>query len=307
MSGARYIASRLVQAVVVLLGVSAIVFFCLFLTGDPAALMLSPDANREEIARFRVAMGFDDPVWLQYLRYLDRLLHGDLGTSLRFQAPALGLVLERAPATLLLALTALAWSTAAGVLLGVIGALRADTWIDLAVRLVALSGQALPVFWLGLILILVFALRLGWLPTSGYGTLSHLVLPAISLGAYYMSAVTRLVRASLIDALQQDYVRTARSLGYGPWRVTMRHALRNALIPVVTVQGMYFAALLGGALITEIVFAWPGIGRLAVQAIQNRDFPLVQAVVLFTASVFVLMNLAVDLLYVVLNPRIRLE
>lgn len=307
MSGARYIASRLVQAAVVLLGVSAIVFFCLFLTGDPAALMLSPDANREEIARFRVAMGFDDPVWLQYLRYLGRLLHGDLGTSLRFQASALGLVLERAPATLLLALTALAWSTAAGVLLGVIGALRADTWIDLAVRLVALSGQALPVFWLGLILILVFALRLGWLPTSGYGTLSHLVLPAISLGAYYMSAVTRLVRASLIDALQQDYVRTARSLGYAPWRVTMRHALRNALIPVVTVQGMYFAALLGGALITEIVFAWPGIGRLAVQAIQNRDFPLVQAVVLFTASVFVLMNLAVDLLYVVLNPRIRLE
>lgn len=303
---ARYVLSRLGQSAIVLLGVSAIVFFSLFLTGDPAALMLPPDANRAEIERFRRAMGFDDPVWLQYARYLGNLLRGDLGRSLRFEAPVLGLVLERLPATALLAVTALAWSTALGFALGIIAALRRDTWVDLAVRVVAISGQAVPVFWLGLILILVFALRLRWLPTSGYGRLDHLVLPALSLGAYYMSAVTRLVRASLIEALAQDYVRTARSQGYSEWRVVTRHALRNALIPVVTVQGMYFAALLGGALITEIVFAWPGIGRLAVQAIQNRDFPLVQAVVLFAAAIFVICNLLVDLLYVALNPRIRL-
>jgi peptide/nickel transport system permease protein len=306
MSLARTLASRIVQAALVMVGVSAIVFFSLFLTGDPAALMLSPDASRAEIDAFRRAMGFDDPIWLQYLRYLGRLVQGDLGRSLRFESPALGLVLERVPATALLAVAALAWSTLAGFVLGVIGALKRDTWIDLAVRLVALSGQAVPVFWLGLVLIIVFALQLRWLPTSGYGRWDHLVLPAISLGAYYMSAVTRLVRASLSEALAQDYVRTARSHGYSEWRIVTRHALRNALIPVVTVQGMYFAALLGGALITEIVFAWPGIGRLAVQAIQNRDFPLVQAVVLFAAMVFVASNLLIDLAYVWLNPRIRL-
>ncbi len=302
----RVIGLRAAQAALVMVGVSAIVFFSLFLTGDPALLMLPPDASRAEIAAFRHAMGFDDPMWLQYLRYLGRLVQGDFGRSLRFETPALSLVLERVPATALLAVAALSWSTAVGFLLGVVGALKRDTWVDLAVRMVALSGQAVPVFWLGLVLIIVFALQLRWLPTSGYGRWDHLVLPALSLGAYYMSAVTRLVRASLSEALAQDYVRTARSHGLSEWRIVSHHAMRNALIPVVTVQGMYFAALLGGALITEIVFAWPGIGRLAVQAIQNRDFPLVQAVVIFTAFVFVLSNLLIDLIYVWLNPRIRL-
>jgi peptide/nickel transport system permease protein len=302
----RYVLGRLAQSVVVLLGVSAVVFFTLFLTGDPALLMLPPDANRAEIEAFRHAMGFDDPVWLQYGRYLWNALHGDLGRSLRFQQPVVPLVLERLPATALLAVTALAWSTLAGFAAGIIGARWRDSWVDLLVRLIALSGQALPVFWLGLLLIILFALKWRLLPTSGYGRPDHLVLPAITLGAYYMSAVTRLVRSSLIEALGEDYVRTARAKGLGEWRVVIGHALRNALIPVVTVQGMYFAALLGGALITEIIFAWPGIGRLAVQAIQNRDFPLVQAVVLFTAAVFVATNLLVDLAYMALNPRIRL-
>ncbi|OWJ69102.1 ABC transporter permease [Inquilinus limosus] len=303
---ARYLLDRALQSLVVLLGVSAIVFFALHLTGDPAALMLPPDASREEIERFRVAMGFDAPLLLQYLRYLGAVLQGDLGTSLRFQQPVLGLVLERLPATALLAVAALAWSTLAGFLLGIVGAIRRDGWADLLVRLVALAGQAVPVFWLGLLLIILFSLRLRWLPTSGYGELRHLVLPAVSLGAYYMSAVTRLVRASLIETLDQDYIRTARAKGLSAWGVVTRHALRNAMIPVLTVQGMYFAALLGGALVTEIIFAWPGIGRLAVQAIQNRDFPLVQAVVLFAAFTFVAMNILVDLAYAALNPRIRL-
>ena len=303
----QFLAHRLALAVVVLVGVSLVVFLCLFLTGDPAALMLPPDASRDEILRFRAAMGFDDPWIVQYLRWVGRIvLHGDFGTSLRFQRPVGELIVERLPATALLAVVALAWSTAVGFVLGTIAAIRRGGFIDFLVRAIALSGQAVPVFWLGLILILFVSLRLRLLPTGGWGEAKHLVLPAISLGAYYMSAVTRLVRASLIEALDQDYVRTARAKGLSEWRVVVRHALRNALIPVVTVQAMYFASLLGGALVTEIVFAWPGIGRLAVQAIQNRDFPLAQSIVLLAAAVFVLTNLMVDILYVVLNPRIRL-
>jgi peptide/nickel transport system permease protein len=301
-----FLAGRLSQAAIVLIGVSAIVFFSLFLTGDPAALMLPPDASRAEIAQFRHAMGFDDPLPLQYLRYLAGVLQGDFGRSLRFQRPVLELVAERLPATALLAAAALAWSTAVGFGLGVMAATRRGGLIDLGVRLAAVSGQAVPAFWLGLLLILLVSLRWQLLPTSGYGDWQHLVLPALTLGAYYMSAVTRLVRASLIEALAEDYVRTARAKGVPEWRVILHHALRNALIPVVTVQAMYFAALLGGALVTEIVFAWPGVGRLAVQAIQNRDFPLVQAVVLLSAVLFVATNLLVDLAYVALNPRIRL-
>ncbi len=302
----RYLLQRLAQSVVVLIGVSAIVFFSMFLTGDPAALMLPPDASRADIVAFRHAMGFDDPAIVQYLRYVGHAARGDFGTSLRFQRPVLALIGERLPATALLAVAALAWSTLAGFVFGIIAAVRQGQLADFAVRLVALSGQAIPVFWLGLLFILVVSLDWRLLPTGGYGTPAHLVLPALSLGAYYMSAVTRLVRVSLIEALGADYVRTARAKGLGEFRVVVRHALRNALIPVITVQAMQFAALLGGALITEVIFAWPGIGRLAVQAIQNRDFPLVQAVVLLAAVVFVLTNLLVDLSYAALNPRVRL-
>jgi ABC-type dipeptide/oligopeptide/nickel transport system permease component len=301
-----FLLRRLGQSVIVLLGVSAIVFFSMFLTGDPAALMLPPDASRAEIAAFRHAMGFDDPAIVQYVRYVTHAATGDFGTSLRFQQPVLRLIGERLPATALLAVAALGWSTLLGFVFGVVAAARQGGILDFLVRLVALSGQAVPVFWLGLLLILVVSLDWRLLPTGGYGTAAHLVLPAISLGAYYMSAVTRLVRVSLIEALGEDYVRTARAKGLTELRVVVRHALRNALIPVITVQAMQFAALLGGALITEIIFAWPGIGRLAVQAIQNRDFPLVQAVVLLAATVFVLVNLLVDLTYAALNPRVRL-
>jgi peptide/nickel transport system permease protein len=302
----RFLARRLAMAVVVLLGVAAIVFFSLFLTGDPAALMLPPDASRAEIDRFRHAMGFDAPVALQFLRYLVQVGHGDFGTSLRFGQPVLGLIAERLPATALLAVTALGWSTLAGFAFGIAAAVYEGGAVDFLVRLVALSGQAVPVFWLGLMLILLLALDWHWLPTGGYGTAAHLVLPALSLGAYYMSAVTRLVRVSLIEALRQDYVRTARAKGLAERRVVIVHALRNALAPVLTVQALQFASLLGGALVTEIVFAWPGIGRLAVQALQNRDFPLVQAVVLLAAGVFVVVNLLVDIAYAALNPRVRL-
>lgn len=302
----RYILSRLGQSVLVMFGVSVMIFYSLHLTGDPAAVMMPPGSNQDEINHFRIAMGFDKPLVWQYGHYLNGVLHGDLGQSLRYEQPVTELIAQRVPATLLLAITALAWSTLAGLFLGLVSAVWRNSFWDLLARLLAFSGQAIPVFWLGLLMILLFSLHLRWLPSSGYGKASQLVMPAISLGAYYMSAIARLVRASLIDVLHLDYIRTAQAKGLSPWRILIRHGLRNALIPVVTIQGMYFASLLGGALVTEIIFAWPGIGRLAVQAIQNRDFPLVQAIVLLAALVFVMVNLVIDLLYVVLNPRIRL-
>ncbi|MDE1189179.1 MAG: ABC transporter permease [Pantoea sp.] len=298
--------NRLGQSVLVLLGVSLLIFFSLHLTGDPAALMMPPGSSQQEIAHFRHSMGFDRPLLWQYGHYLSGVLQGDFGESLRYSQPVLALIGERLPATALLAVSALAWSSLLGLLLGIVSALRPHSFWDLLCRLVAFSGQAVPVFWLGLLMILFFSLHLQWLPSSGYGSFSALVMPAVSLGAFYMSAVARLTRASLLDVLQQDYIRTARAKGLSAWRIVVRHGLRNALIPVITVQGMYFASLLGGALVTEIIFAWPGIGRLAIQAIQNRDFPLVQAIVLLAALVFVVINLMIDLLYLVLNPRIRL-
>ncbi|MBU9810092.1 ABC transporter permease [Rahnella sp. C60] len=302
----RYILQRLGQSVLVMFGVSLLIFYSLHLTGDPAAVMMPPGSSQQEIDNFRHSMGFDRSLTWQYWHYLTGVLQGNLGESLRYSQPVTELIGQRVPATLLLAFTALLWSTAAGLLLGIISALYQNTVWDLISRLLAFSGQAVPVFWLGLLLIIAFSLNLRWLPSGGYGSASQLVMPAISLGAYYMSAIARLIRASLIDVLQQDYIRTARAKGLSRWRIVVRHGLRNALIPVITVQGMYFASLLGGALVTEIIFAWPGIGRLAVQAIQNRDFPLVQAIVLLAALVFVGINLIIDLLYVVLNPRIRL-
>jgi peptide/nickel transport system permease protein len=306
MKTASFITGRALQGIVVMFGVSAIVFFALFLTGDPAALMMTPDASREEIEAFRQAMGFNDPIWVQYGRFLAGALSGELGTSVRFHRPALDLLVERLPATALLACTALVWSSLLGFLLGTIAAVRKNSAIDFAIRVISLLGQAIPVFLLALLLIIFFSLKLRWLPSSGIGSVAQLVMPSIALGAYYLSAITRLVRASLIEVLGENYIRTARAKGISSWRIIVHHALRNALIPVITVQGMYFASLLGGALVTEIIFAWPGIGRLAVEAIQNRDFPVVQAVVLFAAAVFVVVNFLVDLAYVSLNPRIRL-
>ncbi|WP_421906258.1 ABC transporter permease [Mameliella sp.] len=306
MKGLRFLLSRAAQGLIVMFGVSALVFFALFLTGDPAVLMMAPDSTAAEIDDFREAMGFDDPIIVQYGRFLVDALQGDLGSSLRYSRPAMDLLTERLGATALLALSALLWSSLLGFLLGAIAAVRKNSPIDFAIRVISLLGQAVPVFWLALMLIILFSLNLRWLPSSGYGSLSHLVMPSLALGAYYLSAITRLVRSSLIETLGENYVRTARAKGLTEWRIVVRHALRNAMIPVVTLQGMYLASLMGGALVTEIIFAWPGIGRLAVEAIQNRDFPVVQAVVLFAALVFVVANFLVDVAYTWLNPRIRL-
>lgn len=306
MKGLRFLLSRAIQGLIVMFGVSLLVFFALFLTGDPAVLMMAPDSTTAEIDAFREAMGFNDPIIVQYARFLGGALQGDLGTSLRYSRPAMDLLTERLGATALLALSALLWSSLLGFLLGAIAAVRKNSPIDFAIRVISLLGQAVPVFWLGLMLIILFSLNLRWLPSSGYGRFSQLIMPSLALGAYYLSAITRLVRSSLIETLGENYVRTARAKGLTEWRIVVRHALRNAMIPVVTLQGMYLASLLGGALVTEIIFAWPGIGRLAVEAIQNRDFPVVQAVVLFAALVFVVANFLVDVAYTWLNPRIRL-
>ena len=302
----RYIAQRLLWSLFVLFGVATAVFVILHLNGDPTALMLPPDAKAEDAQRLRHAFGFDQPVPIQYLAFITSLLRGDFGTSIRFEQPAMGLVLERVPATLELATAGLIFAIVVSVPIGILSATRRGSVIDSLGMAVALIGQSVPVFWLGLMLILVFAVGLHWLPSIGSGGPEHLILPTISLGMFSAAATARLLRAGLTEVLEQDYVRTARAKGLRERSVLLVHAVRNALIPAVTMLGLQFGALLGGALITETIFAWPGMGRLLVQAIFNRDYPLAQAAILWLAFIFVAVNLLVDLLYGALDPRIRL-
>ena len=302
-----YVARRLAQSLIVLLGISIVVFVILHLTGDPTLLMLPPDASAEEVARFRRAMGFDDPLPLQYWRFLRGVLQGNFGNSLRHDEPALALVFERMPATLELTAVALGVALVLAIPAGIVSALSRNTALDYVSTVTALVGQAMPTFWLGIMLILVFSVGLQMLPSSGRGGLTHLILPALTLGLFTSARTLRLTRSALLEVLGQDYVRTARAKGVAERGVVWKHALRNAAIPVITIVGLELGTLLGGAVITETIFAWPGVGRLSVQAIYNRDYPLVQASVFVLASIFVLVNLAVDLVYTYLDPRIRLS
>ena len=300
-----YLLRRLLQSILVLFGVSVGVFLILHLTGDPALLLLPPDATAEEIARFRESMGFNDPVAVQYLRFLKGALRGNFGESLRHGEPAMDLVVERLPATFELAGAGLALALCLAIPAGIVSAVRRNTPIDYFSTVVALLGQAMPTFWLGIMLILVFSVRLGWLPSSGRGDLEHLVLPAITLGLFTTARITRLTRSGMLEVLGQDYIRTARAKGVGEPPVVWKHALRNASIPIVTIVGIELGTLLGGSVITETIFAWPGVGRLSVQAIFNRDYPVVQAAVFLLASTFVMVNFFVDVVYTYLDPRIR--
>ena len=302
----RYLVRRLGQAGLVLVGVSAVVFILLHLSGDPAALLLPPDVAAEELHRLRRALGLEDPLPVQFGRFLRGVAVGDFGRSLRHGEPAMALVLERLPATATLALAAIGLATAVALPLGVAAALRRGSWFDRASMGAALLGQSLPVFWVGIMLILLFAVRWRWLPAFGAGTLAHLALPAVTLAAFLVSRIARLTRAGMVEALGEDYVRTARAKGLPEGRVVWRHALRNAALPLVTIVGLDLGSLLGGAVITETVFAWPGVGRLAVQAIANRDFPVVQAAVFAFGAVFVAVNLLVDVCCALLDPRVRL-
>jgi len=302
-----FLLARLAQSIVVILGVLFLVFIILQLTGDPARLMLSPQATLEDIERVRRQMGFDRPLPEQFLRFLGGAVRGDFGRSLRYtDQPALAIVVERFPATVELALATLAWSIPVALVLGLASAVRRASVSESVAMTTALLGQSMPSFWLGLMLILVFSVNLGLLPSSGRGTFSHLVLPALTLGGFFMARLTRLVRSGLLDVLGQDYVRTARAKGLAERIVVARHAFKNAAIPIVTILGLDVGTLLGGAVITETVFAWPGIGRLAIEAIAVRDFPVVQADVFFIALTFVAINLVVDVLYTWLDPRVRL-
>jgi len=303
----RYLGRRFVQALLVLWGVSLVVFLILHLTGDPTLLLLPPDATAEDIAKFRKLMGFDDPLAVQYGRFMTGLLQGNFGNSLRHEEPALSLVIERMPATVKLTLLAMALSVCVAVPAGIISAVRRGSAADQAGMIFALLGQSMPVYWLGIMLILLFAVRLHWFPAFGTGGFKHLVLPAITLGMFTMARIARLTRSGMLEIMGQEYIRTARAKGVIERLVIVKHALRNAAIPVITVIGLDLGTLLGGAVITETVFAWPGVGRLAVQAIYNRDYPVVQAAVFVLASIFVLINFLVDVLYTWLDPRVSYQ
>ncbi|MBI1773950.1 MAG: ABC transporter permease [Proteobacteria bacterium] len=301
----HYLVTRLLYAIAVVFGVSIGVFFLIRIGGDPSALFLPPETSLEEIARFRHLMGFDRPLLVQYAEFATRAVQGDFGQSLRYQEPAMRLVLERFPATLQLSGAALLASVLLAVPLAILAATNRGSLIDRSGLLVSLVGQSFPTFWLAIMLILIFSETLGVLPPSGRGTWRHLVMPTIALASYSVAIITRLLRSSMIEVMQADYIRTARGKGLSEPQIVWRHALRNAAIPTLTVIGLQVGALLGGAVITEEIFAYPGIGRLAIQAIANRDFTVVQAFVTFMAVLIVGINLSVDVAYALLDPRLR--
>jgi len=302
-----FLLRRLLQSLVVLFGVSFVVFAILYLTGDPALVLLPPDASAADVVRFREVMGFNDPFLVQYGRFLKGALHGDFGQSVRHGEPAFGLVVERMPATFELSGAALLIALCLAIPAGILSAVRRNSILDYISTVVALLGQSMPTFWLGIMLILLFSVHFNLLPSSGRGGWENMVLPAVTLGLFTTARITRLTRSGMLEVLNQDYIRTARAKGVANRPVVWKHALKNAAIPIVTIVGIELGTLLGGSVITETIFAWPGVGRLSVQAIYNRDYPVVQAAVFTLSATFVLVNLIVDVLYTYLDPRIRLS
>lgn len=303
----RYLFDRFWQGLVAILGAVLIVFIAQRLAGDPLALLLPMDATEAEFDAMRIELGLDQPMLVQFWRFLQSVATGDFGYSYQWQAPAMELILDRLPATLELAVAGLVFAIALAVPLGVFSALYQGSWIDRIAKVFAMLGQALPSFWIGLLLILFFAVTLNWLPAYGRGGISHLVLPAIALGWYPVAAMTRTLRSAMLDILQSDYIRMARSVGLTERAIVWKYALRNGAVPLATMIGVYFANMLGGAFVVEVVFAWPGVGRTVVEAVFSRDFPVVQAGVILSAVVFVTVNLLVDLSYGLIDPRIRHE
>jgi peptide/nickel transport system permease protein len=301
-----YLVKRGLQMVVTLWAVSVVVFFLLRITpGDPVTMMLGDWASQEQVEQLRRDMGLNQPLLTQYLRFTSRLLRGDLGLGIRSQRPALELVLERFPATLELTLAAFALAILVGLPIGVLSAVKRFTVYDNASVLMALLAQSMPGFWLGLMLIVVFAVNLGMLPVSGRDGLQHIILPAVTLSFYLLGLIIRVSRSEMLDVMEQDYMRTARAKGLPEIRLLVRHGFRNCLIPIVTILGLQLGTLLGGAVVTETVFGWPGMGMLTVLSIYNRDYPVVQAAVLVFAAIFVAINAGVDVLYYYLDPRIK--
>ena len=331
---AKYITKRILMLIPVLIGVSIIVFLIMrVFSPDPAPIVLGEHATQQSMQEWRQANGLNDPVWLQYVNYIKGALTGNLGTSYYTKTPVTQEIFSRFPATIELAIAAIIFASLIGILLGVVSAVKKNSIFDNGGRVLALIGVSMPIFWLGILLIILFSGTLHWLPSTGRlnplyqpasvtgfdlidsalsgdtaaltDSLRHLVLPALALGMYSMAIITRMTRSSMLESMDQDYIRTARAKGISSGRVIRKHALRNALIPIITVIGLQFGSLLGGAVLTETVFSWPGIGAYTVNCILKSDFPVVQGVVLLVAFVYVLVNLAVDILYAFLDPRIK--
>ena len=304
----RYLLRRVLLLIPVVLGVATAVFFIIHLIpGDPVEIMLGEQARAADLERLRKTLGLDRPVLEQYVRFLGGRAKGDLGRSLHHRRGVAGLVLERLPATLELGAAAMAAALAIALPLGILAAARARSWVDHGSMVSSLLGVSIPNFWLGPMLIAVFSLRFNWLPPSGRGGIEHLILPALTLGTGLAAILTRMTRASLLEALPRDFVRTARAKGLAEWAVLVRHGLRNALLPVVTAAGLQTGAVLSGSVITESIFAWPGIGRLTIEAIAARDYPLVQGCVLAIALTYVALNLITDVVYTLCDPRVRYD
>jgi ABC-type dipeptide/oligopeptide/nickel transport system permease component len=296
-----------VQAAIVLLNVSIVVFVLVrIVPGDPARLMLGMEASDDAVRAARTQFGFDRPLYVQYAQFVGGALRGDLGQSVRFRRPVGDLLMETFPATLELALASMAIALVLAVPAGIYAAVHRGGMLDRVLMAGALVGQAMPIFWLGIMLITLFSVKLGWLPTSGRGSLAQLVMPSVTLSTYVMALLARLTRSNMLDVLREHYVRTARAKGLRETVIVHKHALMSAALPMITVLGLQVGALLSGAVVTETVFNWPGIGTLALRAIQQRDYPVVQGVVLVSAALFVLINGTVDLAYRYLDPRVRL-
>lgn len=303
----RFLVHRLFRLLVVIFGVSVITFSLVHLTGDPVLLMLPPDATDQQIKDFQRVMGFDRPVHIQYLAFVGNALQGDFGKSLKHQRPTMDVIWERLPSTVKLSVASLIVSLLVAMPAGIAAAVKRRTWLDSAFTAFALLGQSLPVFWTAILLMYYVGVKWRLLPVSGFESWRHLILPAITLGVWTAPVLVRLVRSAMVEVLNADYIRTARSKGLHEMTVITRHALKNASIPIITMLGIQFGRLLGGSVITESVFAIPGLGRATVQAIYTADFPMVQASVLFLSLVIVLLNFLVDLTYAWINPQIRFD
>jgi glutathione transport system permease protein len=303
-----YFLRRLAGTIPVLVAVSLFVFgFVHLLPGDPARLVAGPDASQQDVEAVRQSLGLDQPLWRQYGRYVSQTVQGELGRSSRTRQPVAEEIGIRFMPTLWLTVAAMAWSTLVGAAIRIMSGVKRGRWLDQAGMVVAVSGISFPAFWLGLVLIDVFAVRLRWLPSGGYGTWQHFVLPAFTLGLGVAAVLARFTRSAFVEVASEDYVRTARSKGLPERRVIGTHTLRNALIPVITMTGLQFGFLLGGAVVVETVFSWPGLGRLLVDSVSYRDYPVIQAEIMLFSLEFILINLAVDLLYAAVNPEIRLQ
>lgn len=302
-----FVLERLLQALLTLVLLSVIVFGLARLTGDPVNLMAPMEAKPEDIAQLRASLGLDRSLPVQYGHFVANALQGDFGRSIKWDRPALEMLLERFPATAILALASMAFGLALALPVGIWSAVRRDTWVDYGGKVVALVGQSMPTFWFGILLILFFALWMKLLPTSGYGLGAHLVLPTVTLGTFVAASIMRVTRSAMLDALEMDCIRTARSKGVPEWRVVLVHALKNASIPILTITALQAATILRGAVVTETVFSWPGVGKIAIDAVYARDFPMVQASVLLMGVVFLGVNLLVDAAYVWLDPRITFQ